>query len=249
MIFRKTNLLTTTMLAATLILSFTLLYSGCGKKTPTIDFYCHYKADFVQKMNKNGEWKTIVEGTTWENCSAMRIETTMSSPGMPNPITFITISRPDLDVSWQLFKKSKKYIEHSLDETIDGRNVEAPPIDIRAAANYEELGKETVNGYDCVKYKATISVSEERSQEIFMWSAKELKDLVIKREFSMPDGSLYTWELSNIEIGEQPKDVFEIPADYTKATEAEMSTLMMKEMMGDSMPMIPMMPPMPPATE
>lgn len=242
MFFRKTNLLTT-LFVATLVLSFALLYSGCGKKTPTKDFYCHYKADFVQKMNKNGDWMTTIEGTTWENCSAARIETTMSSPGMPNPITLVTISRPDLDVSWQLFAKSKKYIEHSLDEPSGGGELQAPPIDFRASASYEEVGEETVNGYDCVKYKATITLSEEKTQEFYLWSAKELKDLVIKREFSLPDGSLYIWELNNIEIGKQPEDVFEIPADYTRATEAEMSTLMMKEMMGDSMPMIPMMPP------
>jgi len=242
MIFRKTNL-PATLLVATLVLSFAFLYSGCVKKAPTIDFYCHYKADFSQKVNKNGELTTTIEGTTWENCSATRTETTISSPGMPNPITIITISRPDLDVSWQLFPKSKKYIEDSLSEPPGAEELQAPPIDFRAATNYEEVGKETVNGYDCVKYKATISLPDEESSEFYVWSAKELKDLIIKREFLLPDGSLSAWELSNIEIGEQPEGLFEIPADYIKATEAETSTLMMKEMMGDFMPIIPMMPP------
>lgn len=253
------------VLTLAVILSLLFIHSGCEKierediapgpeapgpkTTGPKTFYCHFKADFIQKINRAGEWETTVEGTTWENCTSTRIESSMASPGMPAPIRLVTINRPDLNVSWQLFEKSKKYVEHSLDEPSPGEDFQAPPIYNKTNVDYEKVGTETVNGYDCVKYRATVSAPGEESREFYVWSAKKLKDLIIKQEFAMADGSMYTWELNNIELGQQPDDVFEIPADYTKASEGEMSTLMMREMMGGSMPTMPNIPTMPPTEE
>ncbi|GEM_PF-2446608 len=223
---------------------------GPGPKPPgPKTFYCHFKADFVQKMNNGGGMKSTVEGTTWENCTSTRIETLIQSPGMPTPIKLVTINRPDLNLTWQLYEKSKKYIERSLDEPSPGEKFAAPPVYKKADVEYEKVGTETVNGHDCVKYRATVSISGEETQEFYVWSAKDLKDLIIKREFVLADGSLNTWELKNIELGQQPNDLFEIPAGYTKATDDEMSTLMMREMMGGEMPSMPKMPTIPPTEE
>jgi hypothetical protein len=252
------------------MLSLMFILSGCGKvekedaatgpdtsapevsvpeKTGPKSFYCHFKADFTQRINRAGEGETTIEGTTWENCTSTRTESSMTPPGVPAPIRFVSINRPDLNVSWQLFEKSRKYVENPLDEPASGEGYQGPPIYDKTKASYEKEGTETVNGYDCVKYKVTVSVPGEELQEFYVWSAKDLKDLVIRQEFTMADGSMYTWELSNIELGKQPDDVFEIPAGYTKATEAEMGTLMMQEMMGGSMPTMPNMPMAPPTGE
>jgi hypothetical protein len=100
-----------------------------------------------------------------------------------------------------------------------------------------------------VKYVVTVPVAGSDVQEFYVWSAKDLKDMIIREEFTMADGTMYLWELDNIELGKQPDDVFEIPADYTKATESEMGNLMMREMMGGDMPAMPNMPTMPPVEE
>ncbi|MBN1574671.1 MAG: DUF4412 domain-containing protein [Deltaproteobacteria bacterium] len=245
------------------ILSFMLVLCGCEKlqkedtapgpeaSGPEVSepekhgpktFNCKFKADFVQKMKEAGGWKTIAKGTTWENCSSTRTETSMDAPGMPAPIKLITITRPDLNLSWQIFEKSKKYVERPLDQPVSGEGFRDPSLYKKVDVDYERVGTETVNGHDCVKYRGTVSISGEGPQEFYVWSARDLKDLIIKKEFVMADGSIYSWEIDNIELGEQSDDVFEIPAGYTKASDDEIGTLMMMEVMGGKMPSMPIVP-------
>jgi hypothetical protein len=208
---------------------------GEKEKVP-LGFTCTYSADFVQRMYADGRWQTVAEGKVWENCCINKMEMNLVAEGMPQPVTFIMINRPDLDVSWRLFPKSKKYIEERYGEDEGFGDAPAIPSEYGVDIQYEKVDSEVVNGYPCDKYRVTLTDPGSDPYTFYGWAATDLDNIFIKKEFSAQDGTIITWELFNIVLGTPPKELFEIPAGYTKASESEASMLMMKEVMGDAFP-------------
>ena len=243
-----------------LFFSVALFVSGCSKEADTegagwgvsgvtkfkkkVDFGCDYKADYVVKYFSGGVWTTTMEGTNWSRCDAVRTESNMTPQGMPYKIMMTYIERRDLELSWQLFPKSKKYTEDTLagiDDLSTGNFLDLrnePDVEI------EEVGKEVVNGYDCTKYRIKIGEFQDQIMEYNVWSAKKLGNVPIKTELHYFNGDILTTEYTNIESGKQPGDLFEIPPGFTKASDDEVSYLMMQEMMGGNIPGGIPMPPM-----
>jgi hypothetical protein len=196
------------------------------KGMPT--FPCKFQADFTQTMVKNGVTSPGISGKTYTNCELYRMETRTEQPGAP-AFTMIVISRPDLGVTWQLFPKSMKYVERAIKPPTPGG---PPPVvnpkDIKIDA--EKLGEETVSGHPCIKWKVTMTMPDGKSTVYYSWGAQDLENFEIKKEFQNAPGESMVFEYSNVVLGDPDKSVFEIPAGYTKASEGELSMLMMKEM-------------------
>ncbi len=223
-----------------------LALSGCPRGplggAPT-EFACDYQADFVQKIVKAGSAATVMEGKIYTNCELTRTENRMVQPGVPS-FTLIMINRPDKGVNWQLFPKSMKYVETLIKPVTDAPK-DAPllinPKDIKVDS--EKLGEETVDGHPCIKWKVTMTMPDGKPFVYYSWGAQDLKNFAIKKEFETTPGESLVIEYSNIVLGDPDSSVFEIPAGYIQAPEAEMNSLMMSEM-GISLPFgIPLTPP------
>ncbi|MGJ5814714.1 hypothetical protein [Paludibaculum fermentans] len=84
----------------------------------------------------------------------------------------------------------------------------------------EELGKQVVEGVECIGIRTTVTISagqigNERALEMVTerWSSPELGFDVL-RKHSDPRNGETTYKLTNIVRGEQPRALFEVPADY-----------------------------------
>ncbi|WP_321473794.1 hypothetical protein [uncultured Paludibaculum sp.] len=84
----------------------------------------------------------------------------------------------------------------------------------------EELGKQVVEGVECIGIRTTITIpagqiGNERALEMVTerWSSPELGFDVL-RKHSDPRNGETTYKLTNIVRGEQPRSLFEVPADY-----------------------------------
>ncbi|MBN9657988.1 MAG: hypothetical protein J0H49_07405 [Acidobacteria bacterium] len=84
----------------------------------------------------------------------------------------------------------------------------------------EELGKQVVEGVECIGLRTTVTIpagqiGNERPLEMVTerWSSPEL-GLDVLRKHSDPRSGETTYRLTNIVRGEQPRSLFEVPADY-----------------------------------
>jgi hypothetical protein len=77
------------------------------------------------------------------------------------------------------------------------------------------LGRETVGGHPCLKYKLTTNDGSKRFEEAFVWKATDLKDLPI-RMVIRSGGKLYTLQFSNIQEKEPDAKLFEPTAGFTR---------------------------------
>ena len=74
----------------------------------------------------------------------------------------------------------------------------------------ERLGTETVNGREAVKWRFTATQGE-RTMTSTVWIDQELR-MPIRQE--LPGGVVS--ELKNIQVGEQPDSLFQVPEGYTR---------------------------------
>jgi hypothetical protein len=84
----------------------------------------------------------------------------------------------------------------------------------------EELGKQVVEGVECIGIRTTMTIpagqiGNERALEMVTerWSSPEL-GMDVLRKHSDPRSGETTYKLTNIVRGEQPRSLFEVPADY-----------------------------------
>jgi len=190
-------------------------------------------ADVVVTTTMGGSVVSVIESKVYNSVDATRSEVDMPmGMGADAPtISMIIIDRRDLGVSWQLFPGSMRYVETEIvTDPADG----VPTMnmhDILYSGDYklEKMGTEEVNGYKCDKY--IIDPGTETLPNITIWSAKKLDGVVIKTLVESSDGSTMTNELFNVEVGKPDASHFELPEDYTKASEEEVGMLMMQEMM------------------
>jgi hypothetical protein len=84
---------------------------------------------------------------------------------------------------------------------------------------FEVIGAEVVDGHECIKIKATEINSESKKDEatVFLYAAKDLRNLVIKTEYFHPHSTYKrtTYMLRNISF-DVPDDLFEVLASYRK---------------------------------
>jgi hypothetical protein len=127
--------------------------------------------------------------------------------------SMVVITRKDKGVVWTLFPAKKAYMESPIGEEQDraGRLMEG----MQADQTVEELGKDELMGYDCARQKvrSKIEVGPRRVEtENLIWKCEGF-DMPLRVEAK--DGSVT--ETTAINVGAQPDELFEPPADYRKA--------------------------------
>jgi hypothetical protein len=148
----------------------------------------------------------------------------MKSMGMD---TLISISRPDKNAVYIVYPGL-----HSL--------VEMPPTDKSAAAASSdfkivatELGREKMEGYDCVKNKVIVTDKDGTNHVSTVWNAAGLNNFPVKIVTS-ENGQEATILFKKVSLMKPEASSFEAPADFTKYDNIQtmMQTEMMKKMTG-----------------
>jgi outer membrane lipoprotein-sorting protein len=125
------------------------------------------------------------------------------------------------DKNYQIFDDTKKYVVMDVEEYKE----QNPMADVDDFEEFVEkndmkkVGTEKVNGYKCDVYEGSVAyIPEQPAMGMKIWYSPKL-DYPVKTESQMPapmSGTAVS-TLENIEIGKQPRSLFEIPAGYTQA--------------------------------
>jgi Domain of unknown function (DUF4412) len=139
----------------------------------------------------------------------------------------VMITRHDKKVAWTVMPEEKMYMEMGMKPSDDKTDLSAYKIE------QTPMGQETVNGQRLNKSKIIMTHSSGGKMGGFMWTTKE--GIMAKIDaISVEKGSKdrFKMEQTNIKVGKQPADLFEIPRGVEKMDMGGMGMDMMKDMMG-----------------
>jgi hypothetical protein len=143
----------------------------------------------------------------------------------------VVVSRPDLKLTYIIYPGLNSYAEVPTEDVSGSVNPEDYKIENAAD------GKETVDGHDCVKNKATVTGKDGNKRESTVWNATDLKNFPVKivtGDASRPVTMLY----KSVSLTKPAASLFEAPGGFTKYNDVQtmMQTEMMKKMSGGAKP-------------
>jgi hypothetical protein len=147
-----------------------------------------------------------------------------------------TITRLDKKLTWTLMPEQRMYMETSFADSpkATGGKEEMPSYDIEQTP----AGEEVVNGIACKKTKVVMTDKKSGTKlGGFFWTSPE--NIVVKADaVAKTEGqkSRFKLELTNLVVGPQPADAFEVPAGYSKMEMPPGMGEMMKGMMKGTRP-------------
>jgi len=143
----------------------------------------------------------------------------MKAMGMDS---MVVISRPDKKTSYMIYPGLKAYAEMPLKEA------NSPEAIDKFKMEKTELGKETVDGHACVKYKVVVTDDKEKKQEFTVWDAIDLKSFPVKLEM-LERGSTVTMNFKDVKLAKPEATLFDAPSDLKRYD--NMMALMQEEVM------------------
>jgi hypothetical protein len=148
----------------------------------------------------------------------------MKAMGMDN---LVSIARPDIKSVYVIYPGLQSYLENPVGSKIE----EEKPEDFKIETT--ELGKETVDGHDCIKNKVVVTGKDGKAHESTVWNATDLKKFPIKIQ-NAEQGNSTTMTFKNISFAKPEASTFEVPASYAKYSDPRvmMQDSMMKKMGG-----------------
>jgi Domain of unknown function (DUF4412) len=139
----------------------------------------------------------------------------------------IMITRHDKKVAWTVMPEEHMYMEMGMKPSADKTDLSAYKIE------QTSVGQEMLNGVNMNKSKIIMTHSSGSKMGGFMWMTKE--GIMAKIDaISVEKGSKdrFKMEQTNIKVGKQPADLFELPRGVEKMDMGGMGMDMMKGMMG-----------------
>ena len=148
----------------------------------------------------------------------------MKAMGMDS---MISISRPDLKLTYLVYSGLNSYVEMPTQEA----SASANPDDFKVETT--QVGKETVDGHDCVKNQVTVTDKDGNKHVSTVWNASDLKDFPVKIVM-YEGGNATTMLYKNISFAKPAASQFDPPSGLTKydSLQTMMQTEMMKKMGG-----------------
>ncbi len=140
----------------------------------------------------------------------------------------IAITRHDKKIVWNLMPEEKMYMEMPIGQSAkkeDKTDLSAYKID------QTPMGQETLNGIVMNKGKMIMTGKDGSKMGGFMWTTKE--GIIAKLDaLSVEQGKKdrFKLEMTNLKIGKQPANLFEIPKGFEKMDMGAMGAM---EGMGD----------------
>jgi hypothetical protein len=119
-----------------------------------------------------------------------------------------SIHQGDNKVSYTLYPDVRKFVVHQhTGESVQG---EKPRIE------RTKLGNEVIDGHPTDKYRIRMTYKNGRTEEGFIWNARDLHDMTIRSEIECKDSQVIT-QLKDISLRTPLASLFEVPAGYTEA--------------------------------
>ncbi len=138
----------------------------------------------------------------------------------------VVIHRSAENKTYMIYPGLKSYCVISAAKA-DGAGDAKPPKIERA-----EVGKETVEGHPCVKYKLTMTMDNGRKMNMFVWQAADLNQFPIKTE-ATHDQTTITTVFRDIKMTRPDASLFQVPAGFKEYSNMqEMMMSVMGAMMG-----------------
>lgn len=141
----------------------------------------------------------------------------------------ISIARHDKKVTWMLMPEEKMYMETPIGQSAEKKEEKT---DLSAyKIEQTPMGQETLNGIVMNKGKMIMTGKDGSKMGGFMWTTKEgiiAKMDALSVEKAKKDR--FKLEMTNLKIGKQPANLFEIPKGYEKMDMGAMGAM---EGMGD----------------
>lgn len=141
--------------------------------------------------------------------------------------SMVMIMRHDKKVTWTVMPEEKMYMEAAMKPSTDKTDMSAYKIE------QTPVGQEMLNGVNMNKSKIIMTHSSGSKMGGFMWMTKE--GIMAKIDaIAVEKGSKdrFKMEQTNIKVGKQPADLFELPRGVEKMDMGGMGMDMMKGMMG-----------------
>jgi hypothetical protein len=139
----------------------------------------------------------------------------------------VSISRPDKKVTDIIYPGMQSYVEISIPDQA------ASTADADFKTEVTELGKETVDGHDCVKNKVVITDKAGTAHESTVWNATDLKKFPVKIE-TAEKGQKMVMHFREVAFTKPAASAFEVPDGLKKYSTMQemMQAVMMKQMGG-----------------
>lgn len=172
-----------------------------------------YGAEFSATMVQKAPNQQDMESTLYVSGDMMREETQLKGQMR------IRIHDRASNTMWLLNPQEKEFVEFSGQARADGAGVVDPPLPDEANSPCQQpssglsctrLGVEEVNGREAEKWRFEAT----RQGQTVQWTEWFDKELRIPIRGEGPSGMVR--ELSDIEVGPQPDDLFRVPAGYQK---------------------------------
>jgi len=163
---------------------------------PPVEWPKQYSANLTITSQANSGTKM----TTKIYVDGPQTRTEMNVNGMQN----IAIMNSDKKVMYTLMPAIKTYMEMQMKDSLT-------PAQVNDNAKWEALGSETINGQDCLKYRATATTGNQNTTMIY-WLSKADK---LPVRMATEDGQSIT-DWSNFQKGAQDPSLFNVPTDYKK---------------------------------
>ena len=141
----------------------------------------------------------------------------------------IIITRHDKKISWTVMPENHMYMEMAMKPSADKDKTDMSAYKIEQTP----VGQEMLNGVNMNKSKIMMTHSSGSKMGGFMWSTKE--GIMAKIDaIAVEKGSKgrFKMEQTNIKVGKQPADLFELPPGVEEMDMGGMGMDMMKDMMG-----------------
>jgi outer membrane lipoprotein-sorting protein len=121
-------------------------------------------------------------------------------------MSMVLINRADKGIAWQLMPMQQMYSEINLNKAKSMSG--SAPSDV----SIEDLGYENLDGVLTAKYKLVL---KDKSAGGFIWLSPE--KIPVKMDFLSKEGNTknrITMTLSDLKLGAQPAELFELPKGY-----------------------------------
>jgi hypothetical protein len=210
------------LLAVIALLTLGAVPSARAEEVPASD--AEYSADFIME--------------TAEGASNGRLNV---APGkerredlLQDGDTMVSIRRDDLRRMWMLMPAERMYMEISMDQPAPP-GTKRPPSPEEYETKMTREGSEELNGLVTTKYKVIMTGKDGSKMGGFWWMSDE--GVLVKMDvISVIKGEKTRMkrELTNIQVGPQSPDLFEIPAGYTSMSMGLASGMLGLPSMGEA---------------
>jgi hypothetical protein len=135
----------------------------------------------------------------------------------------VIVSLPEKKLSLMMYPSLHAYAEMSTE------NAQVPnQADKNTKIDKTSLGKETIDGHDCEKFKVLITTDQGAHHEATVWSATDLKDFPVQVQMA-ESGNDITIKFRDVKLEKPDASLFDAPSDFTKYESPQ--ALMQGEMM------------------